>query len=296
MESDQFYYLASYPKSGNTWCRLFISYLKIKYQETDNKLYSSSKNIKNFNINTDLETGSIMSCRYWFDDLLGISSSDLTFEEIDNIRTNIKYKRPINQYSICFHKIHDSFNSKEFPQKPIVPLDGCLGIVYLIRHPADVSVSFAEFRSWSLDKSVDFLLNEDASLCDSRSKGEIQLRQFLGTWSHHVSSWIEQKQKRILVVRYEDLMQKPVYEFGKIAEFLGFPNDPIIIEEIVGHISFSKLKEMEEKQGFLEHSGLSKAFFRSGKIGEGKQKLDSKNLEKLKKRFRKYMNLFNYKI
>ena len=160
-------------------------------------------------------------------------------------RTTISYQRSIYEDSINYHKRHDSFKCKSFPFKPIVPLEGCKGIIYIIK-PA-VTVSLSKFKSWTLDKTVDFLLNDNASLSILKTC-ENQLRQYLGSWSNHVKSWIEQKYKPMIIVRYEDLILKPIFEFGRIAEFVGFPNEPKEIKEILEEISLSKVQKIEKSK------------------------------------------------
>ncbi len=66
------YWLASYPKSGNTWLRSFLSNLQ---QDGDAPA----------DIN-ELATGTIASARDWLDEALGFDSADLSADEIDRLR------------------------------------------------------------------------------------------------------------------------------------------------------------------------------------------------------------------
>ena len=75
MKIEPYWYLASYPKSGNTWCRIFLSDL--------HSLISKNKNINKdyeLNLKNDLLTGEIISSRSWLDDQFGFDSSDLDFD------------------------------------------------------------------------------------------------------------------------------------------------------------------------------------------------------------------------
>ena len=65
-------------------------------------------------------------------------------------------------------------------------------------------------------KSVDFLLDKNASLCGSELCGEIQCRQFLGDWENHYSSWTLQNEIPKLIIKYEDLVRKPLKYFAEI--------------------------------------------------------------------------------
>ena len=76
-EDHSYWYLASYPKSGNTWCRVFITELM--------RLAGDNPG-EELNLNQDIETGAIASSRLWLDDQLGINSCDLSFSELDPLR------------------------------------------------------------------------------------------------------------------------------------------------------------------------------------------------------------------
>ena len=76
-EDHSYWYLASYPKSGNTWCRVFITELM--------RLAGDNPG-EELNLNQDIETGAIASSRLWLDDQLGINSCDLSFSELDSLR------------------------------------------------------------------------------------------------------------------------------------------------------------------------------------------------------------------
>mgnify|MGYP007000279498 CR=1 len=70
MINSDYWYLASYPKSGNTWCRIFIAELTRSTSKKNNGLNN------NFELNKDLNTGDSISSRIWIDDQIGIDSSD----------------------------------------------------------------------------------------------------------------------------------------------------------------------------------------------------------------------------
>lgn len=88
-------WLASYPKSGNTWFRTLISNLMSKSQEP-------------VDIN-QLSTGGIASGRERFDELTGIESADLTFEEIDQLRPEVYAYLAQTVKEPLFVKVHDAY-------------------------------------------------------------------------------------------------------------------------------------------------------------------------------------------
>ena len=81
---NSFWYIASYPKSGNTWCRFLIfRYLNLLELKTKNKQFNiKNKSNSDFHINAPHNIGMLVSSRIWIDDQIGFESSDLTFDEI----------------------------------------------------------------------------------------------------------------------------------------------------------------------------------------------------------------------
>ena len=126
MQENKYWYLSSYPKSGNTWCRIFIANLlnQLIKNEPLKKIFNLE--FKEFNLNKDLQNvGQIVSSRYWIDDQLGIDTGDLEFHEIKNIRNKVGESLPIFHESYRFHKIHDSFNLDKTSDVPIVNTENC---------------------------------------------------------------------------------------------------------------------------------------------------------------------------
>ena len=148
-----FWYIASYPRSGNTWCRIFISEI-FRLKEIQGKNKSLDEKNNKFDLNRDLSTGNIMSNRNWIDDQLGISSSYLKQREIDPIRGLISTECEIFNETIRYHKIHDAFITQFSNNMPIVPINNCRGVLYLVRHPEDVAISLSHFSSWEFDKTI----------------------------------------------------------------------------------------------------------------------------------------------
>ena len=102
MKTNEFCYIVSYPKSGNTWCRIFIQRLLDLKEKSK---FKRERNVIKFDLNNDLNTGTIISNRSWIDDQLGIESSDLTTNELDPIRFELGNVPPIYSNSLRFYKV-----------------------------------------------------------------------------------------------------------------------------------------------------------------------------------------------
>jgi aryl sulfotransferase len=293
---EPYWYLASYPKSGNTWCRVFITELRrLAGLDSEEATAAAKESERELRLNRDLATGSIVSSRHWLDDQLGIDSSDLQWSELDKVRGRIGHQRALYSECLRYHKVHDAFVSGDSGGRPVVPVEHCRGAVAVIRHPADVAVSLSHFFSWDLERCVEFLLNEHAALCRSTKRGGQQVRQFMGSWANHVQSWVDQQSIPVLLLRYEDLLIQPDAQFSLLARFLDLPKDDDLIAQAVVNTRFEKLKAKEEQEGgFRERPDGCERFFRSGRSGEGRDQLSPDQLKRLEDAFADTLQRFGY--
>jgi hypothetical protein len=296
-EQEPYWYLASYPKSGNTWCRVFITELRrLAGFDSAEATAAAEGEERELRLNRDLATGSIMSSRHWLDDQLGIDSSDLRWEELDKLRGRVGHQREVFAECLRYHKVHDAFVSPDSGGRPVVPVAGCRGAVVVVRHPADVAVSLSHFFSWPLERCVAFLLDEQAGLCRSSKRGGQQVRQFMGTWANHVHSWVDQDQIPVLLLRYEDLLAQPEGQFSRLAEFLELPAESGLIAAAAANTRFEKLRAKEaEEGGFHERPEGCERFFRSGRSGEGREQLSAEQLNQLEIAFSSTLKRFAYR-
>ena len=285
-ENHSYWYLASYPKSGNTWCRVFITeLLRLAGDDSGAEL----------NLNQDIETGAIASSRLWLDDQLGVNSSDLSFSELDPLRGRAGASAWLFAEGERFHKVHDAFQSPDSRGRPVVSTAGCSGVVYILRHPEDVAVSLSHFWSWSLDRCVDSLLDPNAALLRDERFGGKQVRQHMGRWDQHVHSWADQTQLPVLIMRYEDMLANGLEIFTKLATFLGLPNDKNLILQALENTSIDRLKKLEDDVGgFAEKPAKCERFFRSGRMGEGAEQLTLDQRIRLAKGLSDAMTRFGY--
>ncbi len=285
-DDHSYWYLASYPKSGNTWCRVFITELM--------RLAGDNPG-EELNLNQDIETGAIASSRLWLDDQLGINSCDLSFSELDPLRGRAGASAWLFAEGERFHKVHDAFKSPDSRGRPVVSTTGCSGVVYILRHPEDVAVSLSHFFSWPLDHCVDHLLDPNAAMVPGEHFGGHQVRQYMGCWDQHVRSWADQTQLPVLIMRYEDMLSKGSETFTELATFLGLPTDSKLIHQALENTSIDRLKKMEEDvDGFVEKPAGCERFFRSGRTGEGAEQLSIEQRKRLAKGLSEVMKRFEY--
>jgi len=274
------YLITSYPKSGNTWMRIFLNnYLRNEDQPAD--------------IN-QLEFTSLVFLRTLFDDLLGIDSAKLRQDELDLLRPAVyrAYAR-IEPESGRFWKIHDAYQRLPTGES-LFPEDIVEGVIYVIRSPFDLAVSFAHHNHTSVDLAVDWMDQERYGLAMTQVAEFNQIHQRTFSWSHHVRSWVDEAPMRRLVVRYEDMFFKPKEVFTEVVRFVGLAENTEQIEKAIRFSSFDVLKEQELRMGFQEKPQNAEMFFRKGQVGDWRSKLSSANVEKLIHDHRAIMQRFGY--
>lgn len=271
-------WLASYPKSGNTWFRSFISNLISEQDEP-------------VNINAMLTDG-IASSRDLFDDWTGIEASDLTFDEIDLIRPDI-YTRVIDDADRNLYvKIHDAYTY--LPDgRPLFPRHKAKAI-YLIRNPLDVAVSFSYHSATTIDKAIASMGNDEFAFCSGNNRLYNQLRQKLLSWSSHVRSWVDNDIMPVEVIRYEDMRNQPRETFKRAVAFIGLDYNDDKIMRAIQFSDFKVLKEQEEKNAFKERPPRAESFFRQGKSGDWVNHLTDEQVRRIITDHKEIMERFDY--
>ena len=276
-------WLASYPKSGNTWLRAVLT----NYLRDDDAPVS---------INALLGPP-VASSRETFDELVGLDSSDLTPEEVLHHRPLLHELlarestepagAPAHEGAPVFVKVHEAY-LRTVDGMALFPKAVTAGVVYLVRNPLDVAVSYAHHRQRSIDDTVRWMNDPEAA--EAKVDGGIfhQMPQPLGTWSGHVSSWLDQVELPMHVARYEDLLADPTAAFGAIVRFAGLdragapPDDgPARLARAVRHAGFSGLRAQEEESGFFEKQPTAPSFFRAGTSGSWREALDPRQVRAL---------------
>jgi hypothetical protein len=272
-------WLASYPKSGNTWFRAFLTNLleKPDQQADINNLYPTT----------------IASSRQMFDEITGIPSADLTASEIDLIKPELYRSEAAETGETIFHKIHDAFTLAP-DGNPLIPVDVTKAVLYFIRNPLDVAVSFANHLATNIDKTIRIMNNNNYAFCGKEDRLFNQTRQLLLSWSRHVQSWIDESKLPILVIRYEDMHTAPFETFKRATGFIGIEATDEAISKAIEKSAFENLKKQEDEKGFREKNISSGSFFRKGKAGDWKNVLTENQVRQLIRNHKKVMRRFGY--
>jgi len=242
-------WLASYPKSGNTWMRAFLTAWQAGAVDING-----------------LHAGSVMNSRHLFDEEMGLASSDLSLAELFRLRGGFHIRMAASMRAPCFVKTHDAFRLPG-GEACLFPAGASAGCVYIVRNPLDVAVSFAHHEARSIDWTIERMADPDARLNWWSSGISPSLPEALSTWSGHVTSWLDQTLVPVHPVSYEAMSRNPRAAFAGVLRFAGLEVDEGVLDAAIAASRFEVLRDQEAAAGFGEKTQTSESFFRQGRAG-----------------------------
>tara|TARA_Y100001970_G_scaffold256133_1_gene333546 strand:- start:1229 stop:2071 length:843 start_codon:yes stop_codon:yes gene_type:complete len=277
-------WIASYPKSGNTWLRSLLC----SYFFTDDGKF-------NFNLLKNINS---------FPSVKDFKSYDDKFENPeDTAKYWIKEQEKINQSKkIKFLKTHNALckiNNYSFTNS-----QNTLGAIYLIRDPRNVITSLASHYQISKEEALQFMKDEKRGIVSKLNNRYVGF-QPLFSWSLNHKSWVNNKSFPVHLVRYEDLELENHKTFIKILEFIkSLRKDMSAIDKdkarkCVENCSFDKLKKEEDIKGFPEainKKGTNEKikFFNLGNKNNYKVILNKKLLSQMNEIFKNEIKEYRY--
>lgn len=273
-------WLASYPRSGNTWTRAFIQALVN---------ISRDPAFSGLDINRIEEFSASESAADQYRQHLGKAAFRSTPAEIAAARPKVQAGIVTRLNRPVFVKTHNA-NAIDHGF-PLINMSVSAGAVYILRNPLDVAISFAHFRGVPIDQVIDDMATSGFGVVTDRQN----VRVITGSWSEHVKSWTDQPHPVILVVRYEDLVAEPEKHFAAIARHLLFTPTDEQLEKAIGMARFDTLKAAEEAAGFIEKPETSaEPFFRAGRPGQWRDVLTEEQVERVVSAHGPVMRKFDY--
>ena len=288
-------WLASYPKSGNTWIRTIIGQI-INNNFDSNDVFKESKSI-------------------------GLYPSKKFFRDLDNHfnlsvfpqeKKKIIFKKTALNWDTSQSRINISKDIKIFKTHNMLcklnidgklcsftGLDNCLGVIHIVRDPRNVFTSLKNHFSFKDDDSAfRFITNDNQSI----GLDENNIPQLLSSWKNHYNSW-KRFPNNNLLIKYEDLIRDPKKEITKLIKYLDQFYDILIsddnINKIINNSSFKNLKNLEENGFFDEnsvnkHTNEKKKFFNLGPQNDWKGLLHKKTITNLQNIFNSEMKELGY--
>ena len=281
-------WLASYPKSGNTFLRtLLTSYF---FTKDGNFSFEVLKNIKQFPDNGVFEK-------------LGIDISN----EKEVIKNYIKVQEETNKRdgkAIRFLKTHSTL--QDMDGYKFTDLNNCLGAIYIVRDPRNIATSYSNHEQTSLDEAIERIkrFRIIGGIKDSKDRKSETITH-VGSWSSHYASWKEfKKVDRYLLIKYEDLLKDTEKTFSKVLNFIykitktKLDLDKNKLKNVLKTTTFGNLKNLEKNSNFPEANtdlnGKKITFFKYGPKNNWKDFLTSKNIKTLEDSFKKEMEELGY--
>mgnify|MGYP001220681077 FL=1 len=274
-------WLASYPKSGNTWVRAFLS--SILYSEKGINDFSTLHKIEQF------------PKKEHFEDLIeDLQNPKKIFENWKNAQNKINLNKNIKLLKT--HHVLCKIDNFEFTDN-----SNSLGVIYVVRDPRTVLLSIKHhFGMKSLDEARDFITNENIWLGVNKSEKyknkSNKVPTLIGSWRVNYLSW-KNKIQNYLIVKYEDLLENPQKEFFKISKFIeklmNCKFDEEKIKNAIETTSFQTLQKLEEK-GLFTEQGQGARFFNSGPNTDWKTQLDKNIIDEINLKFKNEMVELGY--
>jgi len=272
-------WIASYPRSGNTWMRVFLNGL---YQ----LLFLPGPVRIDLNRMTNLEESDLDLAR--FEALLKRRGRDLTREMIAAARPQVQLKIATDAKGLVLVKTHNAMIADQ--GTPLINRQASAGGIYIVRNPLDCALSLADFRGIPVDQAIaDMATPGFANFGSDKS-----VYWICGSWSENVASWTETPGGPIHVVRYEDMLEKPDVAFGGVAAHLGLAPRPDQTARAVELARFDALQSSEREHGFSERPRDNPVFFRAGRAGQWRERLTPAQVDRIVAAHGTQMRRFGY--
>tara|TARA_B100001057_G_scaffold10716_1_gene10209 strand:+ start:290 stop:1129 length:840 start_codon:yes stop_codon:yes gene_type:complete len=275
-------WLASYPKSGNTWIRIFLSTLLYSNKKT--KVDINKEHLKQFPLKKHFK-GLVDN----FLELDEIAKNSIAAQEIINLEDGIK-----------FYKTH-SANWKNFEKNYYFTNSAnSLGAIHIVRDPRNIISSILDYYNKNnYEDAFNFLVDRGKVI--GGTKYDNGIPTILLSWADHYNSWKVFK-KNYYLIKYENLISNPHEEFLKFTDYLtligGYKFDKKQILEVVDNCHFEKFSKQEENDGYIDQTiknrDLKKKFFNLGPKNDWKKTLNSEITSKIERQFEKEMQEIGY--
>jgi len=253
----QIVWIASYPRSGNTWVRYFLmALLGVLRGETAapdiNGLYRFS---------------TWDALNVWWARPLGKFPADAGKDEVAALRARVQAEIAAAGPPLSFVKTHSLRGRSR--GHPTINAAVTAGAIYLVRNPLDIAVSSARYLNLSQQAAVQ-RLNQAGYETFNQAGG---VYEPYGSWSENVESWTARKEKGLLVLRYEDLLAKGEESFGRLARHLGLQPTPGQLDRAIEASAFARLAEQEKQKTFIERPSSARRFFEAGRAEQWRDEL-----------------------
>ena len=274
-------WISSYPKSGNTFLRAMLS--AFFYSKDGIFKQDYLKNIAEFP-------------RDFFD----LKSSNNFLNEIKEYE-KIQKKISSTDKEIIFLKTHLA-NLTINKIYPTINKDYSICSIYIVRDPRNVILSLKNHYNLEIKECLNFLMNDKNFICmknNNLSKGYTLILD----WASNYLSWKNQKNINTIFIKFEDLVLEQektfIHILNELKKFTNLDIDQKKIENVVKTTNFKYIRQLEEKEGFIENKIMgiqnNKNFFFNKGIKQNFNKdLDPSIIEEIKNKYKNLLLELNY--
>ena len=270
------YWIASYPKSGNTWMRMLLASLRAGGARMD---FAASRAF-----------APLPGHAAEVESHLDVAASDLTQRELAELQPDLVALMARDAGAPLFRKTHECWGRTP-AGRLLFPPAATLGSLYLVRDPRDVAASWAHHRARGIDETIDFMARPRALRADPGAG--VVMDQHISSWSGHVASW-RGADPVPLVIRYEDLLAEPERWLGRAAAHLGIAASAAARAAAVAATRFAVLQAAEEAQGFEMGQAAGRRFFRRGEAGGWRDTLTAAQSDRIAEDHGEIMRALGY--
>ena len=287
------FWIASYPKSGNTWLRLILCGL----------FFTEDGNLKNLNVLNEIPKFDKFK-NFEFIKNISLIDYNKIFEaseyneeaQLTLSKYWVEAQRKLNlSYSnYSFFKTHNA--RLKFKNFAYTNEETTLGFIYIVRDPRDVVISYSKWKNKNIDETIKFLMSNNIM---GNQNTISKMPEFIFNWKDHYKSWKNFVKVPSIIIRYEDLLFDLEFEINRIIDFfyinynIRIDNKNKKIKNIINSTNFKNLQNIESKKGFVEQSEHT-VFFRSGEKNQWQYKLTENQQILIQKNFEKEMIQLKY--
>lgn len=240
-DNERITWLASYPKSGNTWVRCLL-------QAYRNNGYVDINDLT-------IGIGDSSAC-------FTRAVSPLQLEDLgDRGQWLLRPAALLNAMMATkpprVFKTHYA-NVVVAALPAFIPFEFTQRAIYTVRDPRSVALSFSKYFSLSMDKTVEQMAHKEFHIGENNGS---QIPQVISSWSNNVRSWASETKFPVHFVKYEDLLIDPLKDLKEMIEFMELEWDENRGKRAVSAAKLSKLRNAEKDNGFVDHTHPDRGVF-----------------------------------
>jgi hypothetical protein len=271
-------WLASYPKSGNTWTRAFLSNLATIMAGEEDVLEVNS--INRFSLGE--------SFTQLYKEVCGFNPTPDDHRRVAEGRHRVQEAIADQFEGLIFCKTHNALVIDR--GQSIINFAVTSGAIYIVRNPLDVAISLSHHINQPLDHAITVMGTPDLET----PINETRVHEVWGSWSQHVESWTRKPHPAIYVMRYEDMLNEPERTFGALARHLLLNPTADELDLAIKRSSFESLRDQEGESGFKEKPEHTERFFREGRADQWKEVLTPQQVDAIVGVHGEQMKKFGY--